>query len=148
MTAKMKCSNCGAEISNLNLSWGKKQFWFIIPIMLLGFLPMARLILFKGNAMKDLVISEVQKRTVNDNLEIIGLVTNNGHHTFTSVTIEAEFFDSSGQFIDEASQYLRSDIPGGAKENFKITMKAPPSQALSPEAKMVVKISGGNSLAF
>ena len=148
MTAKMKCSNCGAEMSNLSMSWGKKQLWFIIPIMLLGFMPLARLMWFKGDAMKDLVISEVQKKTINDNIEIIGLLTNSGGYTFTSVTIEAEFFDSSGHFIDEASQYLRSDIPGGAKEYFKITMKAPPAQAVSPEAKMIVKISGGHSLGF
>jgi hypothetical protein len=146
MIAKMKCSNCGAEMSNLNMSWGKKQLWFVIPIMLLGFLPMIKLFWFKGEATKDLVISEVQKRTNGNTLEIVGLLTNSGKHTFSSVTIEAEFFDAAGNFLDEQSEYLRSDITGGAKEHFKITVKTPP--AISPEPKMVVKVTGGHSVPF
>lgn len=146
MIAKMKCSNCGAEMSNLNMSWGKKQLWFIIPIMLLGFMPMIKLFWFKGEATKDLVISEVQKRTNGSSLEIVGLLTNSGKHTFSSVTIEAEFFDAAGNFLDEQSEYLRSDITGGAKEHFKITVKTPP--VTSPEPKMVVKVTGGHSMPF
>jgi len=148
MIAKMKCSNCGAEMANLNLSWGKKQLWFIIPIMVIGFLPMVKLFWFKGDATKDLVVSEIQKRTIDQSLEILGLVTNNGSHKWSSVTIEAEFFDAEGNFLDEASEYMRSDIGEGAKEHFKITMKAPPAQANLPGTKMVVKVTGGRSMSF
>lgn len=148
MIAKMKCSNCGAEMSNLSLTWGKKQLWFIIPIMLLGFLPMAKLFWFKGDATKDLVISEVHRRTINDVHEITGLLTNNGRHKFSSVTIEAEFFDAAGTFLDEGSEYLRSDIAGGAKEHFKITMKRPSAQAESPGTKVELKVTGGRSDPF
>ncbi len=48
MLAKMKCSNCGAEISNLNMSWGWKNYLMVVPIMLLGFLPLLRTTFFKG----------------------------------------------------------------------------------------------------
>lgn len=125
MIAKMKCSNCGAEMSNLNVSWGKKQLWFIIPIMLLGFLPMAMLFWFKGEPTKELTITEVQKRTNGSALENVGPITNNGTHTFSSVTVEAELFDAAGNFIDEETSYIRSDIAGRAKEHFKITVKPP-----------------------
>ncbi len=148
MIAKMKCSNCGAEMSNLNMSWGKKQLWLVIPIMLIGFLPMIKLFWFKGDAAKDLVISEVQKRTSGSSLEIVGLLTNSGSHKFSSITIEAEFFDAAGNFLDEESEYLRSDIAGGAKEHFKITVKTPTAQTSSPETKMVVKVTGGHSMPF
>jgi hypothetical protein len=148
MIAKMKCSNCGAEMSNLSMSWGKKQLWFIIPIMLLGFLPMIKLFWFKGDATKDLVISQIQKRTHGDALEIVGLITNSGSHTFSSVTIEAEFFDAAGTFLDEQSQYLHSDIGALAKEHFKITMKTPPAQVNSPDTKMVLKVASGHSTPF
>lgn len=148
MIAKMKCSNCGAEMSNLNMSWGKKQLWFIIPIMLLGFLPMAKLLWFKGDATKELIISEVRKKTSGDSLEIVGLITNSGSHKWSNVTIEAEFFDESGNFIDEASEYLRSEIPGAAKEHFKVTLKAPPAQAYSADTKMVLKVTGGLTTPF
>ena len=32
MIAKMKCSNCGAEMSNLTMSWGRKQWLVAMPI--------------------------------------------------------------------------------------------------------------------
>jgi hypothetical protein len=148
MIAKMKCSNCGAEMSNLNMTWGRKQLWFIIPILLLGFLPMAKLFWFKGDATKELTVSEIQKRISGQSLEIVGLITNNGGHKWSSVTIEAEFFDAAGNFLDEASEYLRSDINEGAKEHFKITMKLPPTQESLLGTKMVVKVTGGHTMPF
>ena len=55
MIAKMKCSNCGAEISNLNMSWGWKNYLMVVPIMLLGFLPLLRTTFFKGDITKELM---------------------------------------------------------------------------------------------
>ena len=61
--------------------------------------------------------------------------------------IEAEFYDATGNILDEVSSYIRSDIAGGAKEHFKITVKpAPPDQAILPDSKMVVKVTGGHSM--
>ena len=148
MTAKIKCSNCGAEISNLNFSWGSKQLWLIIPIMLLGFLPLAKLLWFKGDATKELKISDVQKRPNGSYIEIVGLITNTGTHDWSSVTIKAEFFDASGNFIDESQENLRSDIAGGAKEHFKISVKNPTKEGTGPDAKMELKISGGYASPF
>ncbi len=145
MIAKMKCSNCGAEVSNLKIEPGKKQFWFIIPLMLIGFLPLAQIYWFKGDAMKDLVISEVQKKINGRFVEITGLITNNGGYKFTSVVIEAEFFDAGGKFLDEASEYIRSDVAAKGKEYFKIRMANPTNEASAPETKMVVKIVSGRS---
>lgn len=148
MIAKLKCSNCGAEMSNLNMSWGKKQLWFIVPILVLGFLPLFRIYWFKGNATKDLVISEVQTRTTGNSLEVMGVITNGGRGTFSSVTIEAEFFDAAGNFFDEESANLRTEIPKGAKEHFKIALRSIPPEASAPDTKMVVKVSGGFSSPF
>ena len=148
MLAKVKCSQCGAETLSLNMSWGWKQYLIIIPCMLLGFYPLAKMTLFRGDISKDLVISEVQKRTDERNLEIVGLITNNGSHTWSSVTIEAEFFDSSGAFIDEASEYIRADISENAKENFKVTIRNPAEALTAPETKMVLKIAGGHTSPF
>jgi len=148
MAAKLKCSNCGEEISTFNMSWGWKHLLFIVPIMLIGFLPMARLFLFKGNISKELVLSEVEKRLTGGNLEIVGLITNNGNHDWTAVAIEAEFFDTSGVFLDEGQEYLRSNVSRGAKEHFKITIRNPKESMTSDQSKMVVKVSGGHSSPF
>jgi hypothetical protein len=120
----------------------------MVPILLIGFLPMARLFLFKGDISRELVISDVEKRFTGGNLEIVGLVTNNGSHDWSAVALEAEFFNGSGVFLDEGQEYLRGNISQGAKEHFKITIRNPPETMTAAENKMVVKISGGHASPF
>lgn len=148
MKASMKCSNCGAEMSNLNMTWGRKQLWFVIPVMLLGFLPLIKMSFFKGDVKKDLAVSEIETRASGRSLEIVGLITNSSSREWSSITVEAEFFDASGKFIDEASEYMRSDIGGYSKEHFKIVISSPPEAALSGAIQPVVKISGGHTSPF
>ena len=66
MKATIKCSNCGAEITNLNFSWPKKQWLFILPIVLIGFLPMWQLYKPKGDFRKDLQINILENTLVQD----------------------------------------------------------------------------------
>jgi hypothetical protein len=80
MAAKLKCPNCGEEMPTFNMSRGWRHLLFMVPILLIGFLPTARLFLFKGDISKELVISDVEKRFAGGNLEIVGLITNNGSH--------------------------------------------------------------------
>ncbi|MBX7105468.1 MAG: FxLYD domain-containing protein [Gemmataceae bacterium] len=148
MQAKMKCSNCGAELSALNVSGGWKPFLIMVPFMLLGFLPLLKLTFLKGDASKDLIVSEIQRRNVDGRLEILGLVTNTGSLTWSSVTIKAEFFDESGAFVDEASEYLRSDFAGNGKEHFKMTIANPTPALNAPGVKMVVKVVSGHTSPF
>lgn len=148
MIAKMKCSNCGAEISNMNMSWGRKYWLFMIPVMLLGFYPLLKMTLFKGDVTKELIVSDVKKRQNGEQTDVTGLITNNGRNKWSSVTIEAEFFDASGTFITETSDYLRTDIQPGAKEHFKISYRTSSPELSAPDTKMVVKVAGGHSFGF
>jgi hypothetical protein len=148
MNAKIKCSNCGAEISNLNLSWGKKQVWITIPIMALGFLPLIKMTFFKGNPVKDLQISEVVTRKADEGLEIVGLITNQSGREWSGVTVEAEFFDASGAFLDEESERVSSDIMGHAKEHFKVVIRHPSPKITGEGVKSVIKVAGGHTSAF
>ena len=135
-------------MSNLNMTWGRKQMWFIIPVMLLGFLPLIKMTFFKGEIAKDLKISDIQTRASGRSLEVVGLITNSSSREWSGITVEAEFFDASGNFIDEASEYMRSDIAGNSKEHFKIVISSPPETALSGAIKPVVKIAGGHTSPF
>ncbi len=135
-------------MSNLNMTWGRKQMWFMIPVMLLGFLPLIKMSIFKGDVTKDLRISDIQTRTSGRSLEIVGLITNSSSRDWSGLTVEAEFFDASGNFIDEASEFIRSDITGNSKEHFKIVIASPPEEALSGAIKPAVKISGGHTSLF
>jgi hypothetical protein len=130
------------------MTWGRKQMWFIFPVMLLGFLPLIKMTFFKGDMTKDLKISDIQTRVSGRSLEVVGLITNSSSREWSGITVEAEFFDTSGKFIDEASEYMRSDIAGNTKEHFKIVITSPPEVALSGTIKPVVKISGGHTSSF
>ena len=148
MKAKMKCSNCGAELENFNMNAGIKQFWVVLPILLIGFFPLAKLTFFKSVVSDDLSISSVEVQTKGSSLEITGLITNSSNNEWSGVSVEAEFFDNSGKFVDEASHYLRSDILGKAKEHFKITIRNPPQAALNGEIQPKLKLSGGHTSSF
>jgi hypothetical protein len=148
MKAQMKCSNCGAEIENLNMSWGKRQLWLVLPILVIGFYPLVKLTLFKSVVTDDLSISSVETKIEGSSLEITGIITNSSNNEWSGISIEAEFFDNSGKFIDEASHYLRSDIPGKAIEHFKITINNPPQAALNGEMQPKLKLSGGHTSSF
>lgn len=148
MLAKMKCSNCGAEISNLNMSWNWKHLLFVVPIMLIGTFPLLQLTLFKGDVRKDLSISDVTTHFDDEKVEIVGLITNSSGRTWSGVTVKAEFFDSGGKFIDESTQYLNGDIGGNANEHFKITVLDRNARLSAPDTKIEVKIAGGRTSPF
>lgn len=148
MNAKVKCSNCGAEISNLTMSWPKWQMLLPIPFLVIVMVPIFRSTFFGSSPSEALTIGEVQQRTTDGDLEILGVITNTTSRGWSSVTVEAEFFDASGAFIDEANEYLRSDIAGNAREHFKIRIHNPSSALTAPDTKMVVKVSGGHTSLF
>ncbi len=148
MIAKIKCSQCGAEMSNLTFNWGWKHWLFTLPLMLLCLYPALKLTVFKGDAAKELSVSEVSKRANGTAIDVIGLITNQGKHKWSSVTVKAEFYDATGNFLDENTEYLRSDISPEAREHFKMSFHTSEPKVLAADTKMVVKVSGGMSLPF
>jgi len=148
MQANLKCSNCGAEISNLNLSWGKKQWlWallFIVPFIIL--------ILWserpKPDYSKELSANLMDTRHIDERIDVIGKILNKGNHEWQSVEIKAEFYDSTGKFIDEGSTYLPGALRPMKDEYFKITLKKPYKELLGPNIKTIVKVAGANFYRF
>lgn len=155
----MKCPTCGADIPacadipamNIQYSW--KQLLIIVPVMLLGFWPVAQLTILRGDVTKDLVVRQVEKKlSFQDSprgvLVVTGLIKNLGKRDWSGVTVEAEFFDEQGMFLDEASQYLTSDILGEAEEHFKMEIRSPGNALTAETTTLKVKISGGRSKLF
>ena len=60
----MKCPTCGADIPAMNVQYSWKQLFFIVPVMLLGFWPLAQLTILRGDVTKDLVVRQVEKNLV------------------------------------------------------------------------------------
>ena len=149
----MKCSNCGADIPAVNVQYSWKQLIFIVPILLVGFWPLAQLTIFRGDVTKDLVVRQVDKKlsfqdSPNGTLVVTGIIKNLGNREWSGVTVEAEFFDEQGMFLDEASEYIRSDILAEAEEHFKIQIRSPKNELTADATDLRVKISGGWSKAF
>ena len=149
----MKCSNCGADIPAVNVQYSWKQLIFIVPILLVGFWPLAQLTIFRGDVTKDLVVRQGDKKisfqdSPNGTLVVTGIIKNLGNREWSGVTVEAEFFDEQGMFLDEASEYIRSDILAEAEEHFKIQIRSPKNELTADTTDLRVKISGGRSKLF
>lgn len=149
----MKCSHCGADVPAVNVQYSWKQLLLIVPVLLLGFWPLAQLTILRGDATKDLVIRQVKKRlsfqdSPSGSLVVTGLIKNLGKHDWSGVTVEAEFFDEQGLFIDEESEYIRSDIVAQTEEHFKIEIRNPRNELTADTTTLKVKVSGGRSKPF
>lgn len=148
MRATVKCSNCGAEITNLNFSWGRKQWLWLIPILLISFLPMWKLYAPKGDFRQDLQIHVLEKRQAGQDLEILGDVTNRGKTRWENINIDCLFFDSKGSFIDKASGRVNAIVMPDGREYFKITAKDAGAALASPDVRMEAKIADAYSSPF
>ena len=149
----MKCSQCGADVPAVNVQYSWKHLLLVVPVLLLGFWPLAQLTILRGDAIKDLVIRQVKKRlsfqdSPSGSLVVTGLIKNLGKHDWSGVTVEAEFFDEQGLFIDEESEYIRSDIVAQAEEHFKIEIRNPRNELTADTTTLKVKVSGGRSKLF
>ena len=149
----MKCPTCGADVPAVNVQYSWKQLLFIVPLLLVGFWPLAQLTILRGDATKDLVIRQVEKKlsfqdSPRGKFVVTGLIKNLGKHDWSGVTVEAEFFDEQGMFLDESSEFLRSDILGEAEEHFKMEIHSPGNALTAETTTLKVKISGGRSKLF
>lgn len=148
MNATVKCSNCGAEITNLNFSWGRKQWLWMIPFLLFCLLPMWRIYMPRGDYRNDLQVAVLEQRTSESLLEILGTIRNNGKTKWENVELDAEFFDADGKFIDEASGRVSSAVEPGALEHFKMEIKNPAERIRAETTRMELKVADAYSSPF
>lgn len=148
MKANLKCSNCGAEITNLNFSWGKKQWLWMVPGLLICLFPMWRLYKPKGDFRQDLQITVLEKRQIDKDFEILGDVSNRGKTRWENLNIDCLFFDSKGAFIDKASGRVNAVVMPNGKEYFKIMAKDANGRLSSPDVKMEAKVADAYSSPF
>ena len=146
MKAQLKCSNCGAEISNLNFSWGRKQWLWFIPFILIAFLfpiIMRYTILKedKHNFRADLIIKDTEKRYINGTIEILGIVENNGKVNWENIVVKAELYGKDGKYLDELTRRIPANLLPGATEHFKIEAKDFPNERWEAINDMKVKVS-------
>jgi hypothetical protein len=152
MQAMVKCSNCGAEITNLNFTWGKK-YWLwsillIIPILLIGFYPLYLLQKPKGDYRQDLQIKVLDTRMENGNLQILGTINNQGKSTWDNIEIAVDFFNAKGEFIDKQTGRVSGSIEPGGSEHFKIEILNPSERIRADGVRKELKIASAYSNRF
>ena len=144
MKAQLKCSSCGAEITNLNMSWGKKQWlWFIPLIVFMIFIPFIMDSWFKdsNDFRSDLSIKDIEKRYINGNLEIFGIIDNHGKVNWENIVVEAELFENNGKFLDEIRGSICTNLSPNSSEHFKISSKEFPESRWNLISESKVKVS-------
>jgi hypothetical protein len=145
MKAQLKCSNCGAEISNLNFSWGRKQYLWFIPfiifILLFPFIMDYKLKGGKDNFRSDLIIRDTQKRYTNGTVEILGIIENHGKVNWDNIVVKAEMYGKDGKYLDELTRRIPENLLPHAIEHFKIEAKEYPNERWEAITDMKVKTS-------
>lgn len=68
-----------------------------------------------------LVIKEHHSVVTDFNVEILGVIGNEGEDNWGSVSLEAELFDKDGKFLHECTEYIRNTMKPSDVENFKIS---------------------------
>jgi hypothetical protein len=125
-------------------AWGiwkliKTGFWFgigfIVPLLVAIYLsniiammamPSMAESVFEENVMSSMdrtdhiTINQFEEKEYGSRLLILGVIENTGDEKASSIRLEAELFNDSGEFVYECSEYISSDLLPGDKENFQI----------------------------
>lgn len=143
--AKVKCSNCGAELTNLTFSWGKKQWlWGLLSIIpFIGFIVWLQFWGFRPSHdfVSEIKVSLIETRVDEGRFDVIGRLKNTGTHTWNRITVEAEVYDKDGKFVDETSDYISLFLSPGTEENFRLTFLHPDERILDKSSKVVLKVT-------
>ena len=147
MQNKLTCPHCDKEITTVKMGYNAKQALVIIPILLLGLLPLFFITSqSRSLASEDLEITNFDIRVEGKEMVVTGMISNLAESAWKSVNIEAEFFDESGNFIGESDDYIGSDIHSKANENFEVRFRYLPETVLAGKATTKLKVTGGVSL--
>lgn len=152
MQASAKCSNCGAKMSNLTFSWGKKQWlWGLLTMIpLFGFMwwSITRLDKAKHDYRQELRIQITETLITDEDYTILGTVENTGEVRWERIELEAEFYDADGNFLDEFIDYVNSSIDAGRSEHFKFAISSPSEDIRADGVRMDLKIADAYTSIF
>ena len=147
MKNKISCPHCDKEISALKIEHSAKQWLVVVLIILLGLIPFFVITSqSRSLASEDLEITNFDTRVDGKEMVVTGMISNLAESAWKSVSIEAEFFDESGNFIGESDDYIGSDVYGNANENFEVRFRYLPEAVLAGKATTKLKVAGGVSL--
>jgi len=144
MQNKISCPHCDKEIFALKIEHSAKQRLVVVLIILLGLIPFFVITSqSRSLASDDLEITNYDTKVAGKEMVVVGMISNLSDSAWKSVSIEAEFFDESGNFIGEGKDYTGSDIYAKGKENFEVRFRYLPEAVLAGKATTKLKVAGG-----
>ena len=151
--ARLHCSNCGAELTNMTMSWGRHQWLWTLGYVafVFGAMYVGQWYLFgrDGSYVDEVEASLVDVRPAADRVEVVGKLKNLGKHTWVHFNVEAEFFDGSGKFLDETTAWrVPATLSPEGEENFKLTLMTSDERILKGKPKVVVKVADADLARF
>jgi hypothetical protein len=148
MKTQLKCSNCVAEVSNLNFGWDKKQWlWWSIPFLVFIIaIPFIMELLMRDNSdfRVDLSLGNIEKQYTDGTIEIIGVIENKGEVDWDNIIVQAELFSAEGKFLDELTRRIYTKLSPGASEYFQIQSEDFPKERWEATKEIQVKVSDAN----
>lgn len=151
-SAKLKCSNCGAEITNLTLGWSKRQWlWALLSFLpFIGFIAWMNYGLFRhsNSYAAEIEVSLIDVRHATDRIDVRGMLRNVGTHTWERITVEAEFYDDQGTFVDETSQHIAAALRPNSEEHFRLTLLTADPKIIAGKPKVALKIADASESRF
>ncbi|NOQ94468.1 MAG: hypothetical protein GQ547_07530 [Methylophaga sp.] len=69
---------------------------------------------------KNISVEHYQDKMNGKQLLILGSIINDGDQPASSIQLEAELLNSSGEFVYECSEYIQKELASGEIENFQI----------------------------
>ena len=141
MQNKISCPHCDKEITTVKMGYNAKQALVIVPILLLGLLPLFFITSqSRSLASEDLEITNFDIRVEGKEMVVTGMISNLAESAWKSVSIEAEIFDESGKFIGEGKDYMVLISMGMEKRILKYDSDICQKQCLQAKPRLNSKL--------
>jgi len=152
MNTKLKCPNCGAEITNLSFGNGKWRWlsvlFILLPLIVL-FGPLRSALWWsKADYTKELVVTLVDTRFSKDKIDVLGKVGNASKHDWQMVEVLAELYSKDGRYLAQGALSLPGSIQPGAERQFRLVLYLPGDEPTAGSPKVVLKVVGAFHMPF
>ncbi|MES2820889.1 MAG: FxLYD domain-containing protein [Pseudomonadota bacterium] len=88
---------------------------------------------------KSITVEKFSDMSKDGKINILGSIINKGKISIGSIRLEAEFFNSAGEFVQEQSTYINKQLEPNESENFQISC-ACKDQLLPEYTKVTVRV--------
>lgn len=144
MVAKLKCSACGVQVDQIKMPASRDKRNAAI-ILTLPFIAVVCWLVWDSfsapNFHQDLQLKTTQTQVNDGILTLDGLIDNTSGKSWENLTIEAEFYSETGQFLGEISKKAEVISRPDSKSDFSLIMKPIPPTFIPGKGQIKTKVT-------